>query len=70
MEQILHKMRTFCRRRRFFRNRVSTIFWYVFVFALNSSVVKGYINNSQVFVNRVFGVLLIGIGVKVATIDN
>ncbi|MCJ8315292.1 MAG: LysE family translocator [Saccharospirillaceae bacterium] len=49
---------------------VSTIFWYLFVFALNSSVVKGYLNNSQVFVNRVFGVLLIGIGVKVATIDN
>jgi threonine/homoserine/homoserine lactone efflux protein len=46
---------------------VSASFWLVFVCTLARPTIRGFINRSQQTVNRVFGVLLILLGMRVAS---
>jgi RhtB (resistance to homoserine/threonine) family protein len=46
---------------------VSASFWIVFVYTLDRSTIRDVIERSQQAVNRIFGVLLILLGVRVAT---
>lgn len=48
---------------------VSATFWILFVYTLDRPVVRTTIERSQRTVNRVFGVVLIGLGLRVATMD-
>ena len=48
---------------------ISAIFWAVFVLTLDTKVARGFLEKSHKVVNKVFGVLLIGLGIKVALID-
>ena len=48
---------------------VSATFWAVFVYTLDQPVVRNFLQSSQHVVNRVFGALLIGLGLKVAVLD-
>lgn len=48
---------------------VSALFWLLFVYTLDLGVVRRILSNSQKAVNRVFGGLLLFLGVRVAMID-
>jgi RhtB (resistance to homoserine/threonine) family protein len=48
---------------------VSASFWVVFVHALDRPFVRTFLETSQRSVNRVFGVLLVGLGLRVATME-
>lgn len=48
---------------------VSATFWALFVYTLDRPVVRTTLERSQRAVNRVFGVVLIGLGLRVATMD-
>ncbi len=46
---------------------VSAAFWFVFVSTLARPAIRGFIERSQQAVNRIFGVLLIVLGMRVAS---
>jgi threonine/homoserine/homoserine lactone efflux protein len=46
---------------------VSASFWLVFVYTLDRPTIRGFIERSQQTVNRIFGVLLILIGMRMAS---
>jgi RhtB (resistance to homoserine/threonine) family protein len=46
---------------------VSASFWLVFVYTLDRPTIRGFIERSQKTVNRIFGVLLILLGMRVAS---
>jgi len=48
---------------------VSATFWVVFVYTLDQPVFRNVLQASQRTVNRVFGTLLIGLGLRVAALD-
>lgn len=48
---------------------VSALFWLLFVYTLDLGVVRRTITNSQKLVNRLFGGLLLMLGVRVAIMD-
>jgi threonine/homoserine/homoserine lactone efflux protein len=48
---------------------VSGSFWAAFIYALDRPAVRGFLETSQQRVNRIFGVLLIGLGLRVATME-
>ena len=48
---------------------LSSSFWVVFVYALDRPVVRGFLETSQQSVNRAFGVLLVGLGLRVAPLE-
>lgn len=46
---------------------VSASFWLFFVCTLDRQTIRGFVERSQQTVNRIFGVLLILLGMRVAT---
>jgi threonine/homoserine/homoserine lactone efflux protein len=48
---------------------VSASFWGFFVYTLDRPFVRSFLERSQRCVNRVFGALLIGLGLRVATME-
>lgn len=48
---------------------ISTAFWLVFVHALNSAVTRRILNKGQDAINRIFGAVLIAVGLKVAVAE-
>lgn len=48
---------------------VSASFWLFFVYTLDRPVIRDFIERSQQIVNRIFGVLLVFLGVRVASMD-
>ncbi len=48
---------------------VSATFWLAFVFTLDRPLVRRFFEHSQKTVNRIFGALLIGLGLRVAALD-
>jgi len=48
---------------------VSAIFWAVFVFTLDQPVFRNRLESSQQAISRFFGVVLIGLGLRVAALD-
>lgn len=48
---------------------VSALFWLFFVLTLDTSVVRNLLERSQKLINRVFGGLLIFLGIRVALMD-
>jgi RhtB (resistance to homoserine/threonine) family protein len=48
---------------------VSASFWLFFVYTLDRPSIRGFIDRSQQTVNRIFGVLLILLGVRVASMS-
>ena len=48
---------------------VSASFWVAFVALLDRPRVRGFLERSQKTVNRVFGALLVGLGLRVATME-
>lgn len=48
---------------------VSSSFWLVFVYTLDQPVVRKLLERSQRTVNRVFGALLIGLGLRIASLE-
>jgi RhtB (resistance to homoserine/threonine) family protein len=48
---------------------ISTGFWLLFVLTLDHPTVRQFIDRSQRTVNRLFGVLLVSLGLRVALID-
>jgi RhtB (resistance to homoserine/threonine) family protein len=48
---------------------VSATFWVVFVYTLDQPVVRRMLQSSQRVVNRIFGAVLIGLGLRVAVLD-
>jgi threonine/homoserine/homoserine lactone efflux protein len=48
---------------------VSASFWLVFVHALDRPFLRAFLERSQRSVNRIFGVLLVGLGLRVATME-
>jgi len=49
---------------------ISSLFWLAFVMTLDHPAVRRLLDRSQVAVNRIFGVLLVSIGLRVALIDS
>jgi RhtB (resistance to homoserine/threonine) family protein len=45
---------------------ISAVFWLCFVYALDRRPVRGYVDQSQQVITRVFGAILIALGLKVA----
>jgi threonine/homoserine/homoserine lactone efflux protein len=48
---------------------ISASFWLIFVATLDHPAIRGVLDRSQKAVGRVFGVLLIGLGLRVAFLD-
>ncbi|MCH9648201.1 MAG: LysE family translocator [Deltaproteobacteria bacterium] len=48
---------------------VSSTFWLVFVYTLDQPIVRRVLERSQRTVNRVFGALLIGLGLRIAAME-
>ncbi len=48
---------------------VSVLFWLLFVQTLGTSFVRNVLNRGQKTVNRIFGVLLMALGIRVAFVD-
>ncbi|NKB66136.1 MAG: LysE family translocator [Candidatus Latescibacteria bacterium] len=48
---------------------VSASFWLFFVYTLDRPIIRGCIERFQTTINRVFGALLIALGLRVATMD-
>ena len=48
---------------------VSAAFWLFFVFMLDTPVVRNFLERGQITMNRIFGVLLISLGIKVAAME-
>ena len=48
---------------------VSACFWPIFVYTLDRPTIRGFIERSQQTVNRIFGVLLIGLGLRLASTE-
>jgi len=48
---------------------VSGTFWLFFVYTLDRPVIRGFIERSQTVANRVFGVLLVFLGMRVASME-
>ena len=48
---------------------VSALFWLFFVFTLDSTIVRNVLERGQKIVNRVFGGLLIFLGIRVAFME-
>ena len=48
---------------------VSVSFWLLFVQTIGTSFVRRVLNRGQKTVNRLFGILLVGLGVRVALLD-
>lgn len=48
---------------------ISTSFWLLFVLTLDRPFVRDLLENNQCAVNRVFGALLIGLGIRIALIE-
>ncbi|MEM7112907.1 MAG: LysE family translocator [Chloroflexota bacterium] len=48
---------------------VSGSFWVLFVYTLDRPFIRTVLERSQRYVNRVFGILLIGLGVRVAILE-
>ena len=48
---------------------VSAAFWVVFVYTLDQPTVRRLLQSSQQVVTRIFGALLIGLGLRVAVLD-
>jgi len=48
---------------------VSASFWLFFVYTLDRPIIREFIERSQQIVNRIFGVLLVFLGMRVATIE-
>ena len=49
---------------------VSTFFWLAFVYTLDRPLIKSILNKGQQTVNRIFGVLLIAVGLRVAVTES
>lgn len=48
---------------------ISTVFWLVFVYTIDRPVIRNLIKRFQITVNRLFGALLIFMGIQVAIIE-
>ncbi len=48
---------------------ISALFWLFFVYTLDRPAVRRFIDRSQQTVSRVFGVVLLALGVRVALLD-
>ena len=48
---------------------ISALFWLLFVATLDHPVIRSTLNRSQQAVGRVFGVLLVGLGLRVALLE-
>lgn len=48
---------------------VSAVFWVFFIFTLDRAFVRGLIERSQHIVSRVFGALLVYLGIRVAVLE-
>ena len=48
---------------------VSASFWLFFVYTLDRPIIREFIERSQQIVNRIFGVLLVFLGLRVATME-
>lgn len=48
---------------------VAASFWIFFVYTLDRPIIREFIERSQRVVNRVFGVLLVFLGVRVASME-
>ncbi|MGE0702322.1 MAG: LysE family translocator [Vicinamibacterales bacterium] len=48
---------------------VSTSFWLLFVYALDRPIIRNFIERSQQTVNRIFGALLLILGIRVASMS-
>jgi RhtB (resistance to homoserine/threonine) family protein len=48
---------------------VSALFWLFFVYTLDRPIIRGFIERSQQAANRIFGVLLVFLGMRVASME-
>ncbi len=48
---------------------VSASFWLFFVYTLDRPIIREFIERSQQIVNRIFGVLLVFLGLRVASME-